>query len=144
MNTRKDSRRNDLAKIHIAKKDLGLDDETYREMLLNVAGVTSSAQLDEEGRKKILRHFEQHGYKFHHKSAKASGMHLPASPERASYLSMIGSLLTSLEKPWSYADSIARHVYKVDKVRWLKPEQLKVVMVLLMKNEKAAKAKETE
>jgi len=144
MGSVKNSRNNDLAKIHIAKKALGLDDDTYREMLINVAGTTSSAQLDKDGRDKILEHLKQRGYKFHHKSAKASGMHQPASPDRAPLLSLIEALLASLEKPWSYADSIAHHVFKIEKVRWLKPEQLKVIMSLLMKNLKSVRAKETE
>ena len=38
-----------LAKIHIAKAQLGMDDVTYRTMLQQVAGVTSSKQLDERG-----------------------------------------------------------------------------------------------
>ena len=41
-----DSQRNkDLAKIHIAKKQLGLDDDSYRAMLQMVAGVNSAAHL---------------------------------------------------------------------------------------------------
>ena len=33
-----DAGRRDLAKIHIAKKQIGLEEETYRDMLQNVAG----------------------------------------------------------------------------------------------------------
>jgi phage gp16-like protein len=39
MNHHEILRRRELAKIHVAKKQLGLDDGTYREMLHAVAGV---------------------------------------------------------------------------------------------------------
>jgi len=42
-------RRAQLAKIHIAKKELGLDDETYRSMLWTIARVRSASDLDSHG-----------------------------------------------------------------------------------------------
>lgn len=52
-----------LAQIHIAKKDLGLDDETYRAMLWTYARVHSSAELDHAGRAKVLDHLKSLGWK---------------------------------------------------------------------------------
>lgn len=43
----KDHRRADLAQIHIAIKDLGLDDDTYRAILWTVARVKSAADARE-------------------------------------------------------------------------------------------------
>src|SRR5580765_3096076 len=54
--SRKDTRKADLAKIHIAKKELGMDEETYRNMLWTVALVKSSSELNYEGRQKLLAH----------------------------------------------------------------------------------------
>lgn len=53
----------DLAKIHIAKKDLGLDDDTYRAMIRRIGGVESSAQLDAAGRRALLAEFRAGGWK---------------------------------------------------------------------------------
>lgn len=53
----------DLAKIHLAKKQLGLDDETYRAMLWTVARVNSAADLDQYGRSKVLQHLKSRGFK---------------------------------------------------------------------------------
>lgn len=127
-----DSRRCDLAKIHIAKKQLGMCDDTYREMLYNLAGVLSAAQLDKKGRDKILKHLEHCGFRSYHKSAKKSGMDKPAPIERAAMLSKIGAILADIDKPWSYADGIAKRAYHVDKVRWLQPDQLIKVMQMLI------------
>lgn len=58
-----DQRRSALAKIHIAKKDLGMDEETYRAMLWTVARVHSAADLDDEGRQAVLAHLVARGAK---------------------------------------------------------------------------------
>ena len=50
------ARKADLAAIHIAKAQLGWDDETYRDILFTVCCVRSSAGLDFAGRKRFLEH----------------------------------------------------------------------------------------
>lgn len=52
-----------LAKIHIAKKDLGLDDATYRALLRRVAGVDSARDLDAKGCAAVLEEFRRGGWK---------------------------------------------------------------------------------
>lgn len=56
-------RNNDLAKIHIAKKDLGLDDDVYRDVLWTICRVRTSSELDIAGRAKLLEHFKSRGWK---------------------------------------------------------------------------------
>ena len=51
-----------LAKIHIAKKDLCLDEETYRDALEGQTGKRSSAKMSNEEIIKCLRHFESLGW----------------------------------------------------------------------------------
>ena len=64
MNTAEDTRRKDLAKIHIAKKDLVLDDETYRTIVRTIgkADSGSAADLSPLGRARVLRHFRLKGW----------------------------------------------------------------------------------
>jgi phage gp16-like protein len=64
-----DTRRTLLAKIHIAKKDLSLDDSAYRAVLARY-GVESSGGLDMRGLEKLLTHFEQLGWVSTPKQAK--------------------------------------------------------------------------
>lgn len=52
-----------IALIHLAKKQLGMDDEVYRTMLENVAGVKSSRDLDTEGLEKIMAHLTACGFR---------------------------------------------------------------------------------
>lgn len=56
------SRNAELAAIHVAKKQLGLDDETYRTMLTTVAGKRSAAELDDSGRRRVLEHLQSRGF----------------------------------------------------------------------------------
>lgn len=52
-----------IAAIHVAKKELGLDDDTYRAALVQVTGKSSSAAMSEAERRKVLEHFRQRGFK---------------------------------------------------------------------------------
>lgn len=52
-----------IAAMHVAKKQLGLDDETYRAALVQVTGKTSSADMTEAERQNVLEHFRTRGFK---------------------------------------------------------------------------------
>jgi len=122
-------RRRLLAAVHIAKKQLGMDDDTYR-AVLGSFHVGSSAELNDAGLMELMRHFERCGYvsKIKPKALKGSMHHRQ--------LSKIGALLTVGKKAWSYADSIAKRMYKIDKVEWLDGEQVQSVIVALIKQGK--------
>ena len=49
--------------VHIAKGDLHLDEQTYRQILKGVAGVESAAQLTTEGFEKVMKRFQEMGFK---------------------------------------------------------------------------------
>ena len=51
-----------LAKIHIAKRDLGLDEETYRGALEGQTGKRSAAEMTNDQIAKCLRHFQKLGW----------------------------------------------------------------------------------
>lgn len=55
--------------IHVARRELGIDEETYRAMLQTVVGVKSSSDLDWQGRKKVLDHLKAKGFKVKSKAA---------------------------------------------------------------------------
>jgi phage gp16-like protein len=52
-----------IAKIHLAKKKLGLDDAEYRALLKRIAGVTSAAELTADGQALVLDEFKRLGWK---------------------------------------------------------------------------------
>ena len=51
------------AVVHIAKGDLHLDEESYRQILKGVAGVESATQLSKEGFEKVMGRFQEMGFK---------------------------------------------------------------------------------
>lgn len=64
----KDFKQRQLAKIHIARKELALDEETYRAIIKQYSenGEESSADLTMLGRARVIRHMVQHGWKDKH------------------------------------------------------------------------------
>lgn len=53
------ARKSDLARIHMLKAELGLDEDTYRDVMATVCqGVRSSAQLDITGRTRLIAHLQ--------------------------------------------------------------------------------------
>jgi len=54
--------RGQLALVHVAKKDLGLDDEAYRDILHVEAGVTSARDLTPSGLERVLARFREMGW----------------------------------------------------------------------------------
>ena len=46
-----------LAAIHMGKKQLGLDEDTYRDMLEQVGGSRSAKDLDNDGLVKVLKNW---------------------------------------------------------------------------------------
>jgi hypothetical protein len=51
-----------LAKVHIAKKELGMDDLVYRNILVQGFGVTTSAALSRPQLEELVKHFESCGW----------------------------------------------------------------------------------
>lgn len=123
-------RKRQLAQIHIAKSDLGLDDDTYRALLLDVTGLASSAKLSAKQRAAVLERFESKGWK----NKKQKGKPRALSTDKAPLISKIGALLADMKLPWSYADGIARQMYKIERVGWCSNNQLRGIVTALVKS----------
>lgn len=52
-----------IAAIHVAKKQLGLDDDTYRAKLANITGKSSVKDMTEAERQKVLTVFRNDGFR---------------------------------------------------------------------------------
>lgn len=126
-------RRNELAKIHVAKKALGLDDDTYRAMLWAVARVRSAKDLDAAGRAKVLDHLKARGFKPAPKRGSHPGRpHNINSADRGPLLRKIEALLADSGRPWAYANAIARKRFHVDRVEFCPADQLHKLVSMLM------------
>lgn len=85
-----------IASIHIARKDLGLDDEIYRELLFNVTGEVSSAKCSVKQLCAMLAELRKKGWK-------------PKTEDPlASLRKKIRAQCHALEAPIDYAEAIIK------------------------------------
>lgn len=147
-----DLRRRELAQIHIAKTQLGMDDETYRAMLFSQGQVATSAALDVAGRRAVLKHLRASGFKT---SLDARGASVPASKrsahpgaprnfgsaDRAAMLGKVEALLADAKRPWSYADGMCKRMFNVDALTFVNPEQLHKLIAALEYDKKRREIK---
>lgn len=131
--TAPDIRKRELALIHVAKAQLGLDDETYRAMLFAIARVKSAADLDWAGRKKVLDHLKAGGFKIKSRPAPAANKAGLVSAVRA-------SLIACGNKPDAYADGMARHMFHIERFEWCDPVQLRKIIAALGYQQKRLEA----
>ncbi|MDN6861037.1 regulatory protein GemA [Pseudomonas sp. CAN2814] len=119
-----------LAKIHIAKAQLGLDDDDYRALLGRVAGVRSAKELGPRQVAQVLAEFQRLGWK---PESKQQGRATPKVPQnRQVVLKKVEALLASASRPWSYADAMAKRMFQRERVEWLDDDQLYRLMQALI------------
>jgi len=144
------TRNKDLSRIHIAKAKLGLDDETYRDMLKSLTGATSAKDLDYKQRWRVIKEMEKHLPS--DKRLKAPKKGYPQRPavidHKEAQIGKIEALLAEMGLPWSYANKIAqnqtRHEFPpngVTLVEWCNSEQLRGVITALNNHKKRLDAK---
>ncbi|MDF0377673.1 regulatory protein GemA [Methylophilus sp. YYY-1] len=131
----KPHRNNQIAQIHIARAQLGLDEETYRSIIRMMSNgrTDSSAQLDYAERNKLLEHFKARGWK-------NTKMATPSAAKKTNQplITKVGALLADMKLPWSYADGIAKRMYNRDRLQWCEAEELRGVIAALVKRQEQA------
>jgi phage gp16-like protein len=129
----KDNRNADLAKIHIAKKDLGMSEEDYRAMLWTVGRVKSSAQLDDAGRRQLLAHLSKLGWAPKPGKPKVLQLHERVTEQKRRLAWRIEQWLAVAEpaREESYADGMARKMFHVERVTFCTVDQLHRIVAAL-------------
>ncbi len=128
-----------LAKIHIAKKDLGMDDDTYREMLFNVTGKNSCSKMTDAQLRAVLQHLKSVGFKTKKKGHPGRPKNMDSEASRAKQLQKIEAYLADSGLPWAYADALAKKICKVDKIIWVDADQLYKIITALEYNARRTK-----
>jgi len=114
----------------MAKKALGLDDDTYRDVLWAVCRVRSAADLDSQGRFKLIKHFKALGWK-QADNRRRWGNKPSVTEPKAPLMGKLEALLADNRLPWAYADGMSRRMFRVDKVAWLEAVQLRKLVAAL-------------
>lgn len=118
-------RRAMTAKVHIAKTQLRLDDDDYRQILLDETGRSSAAECTEGELEKVLRRFEALGFKPLPKAGPAANrpaQHKVARKARALWISLYH--LGAVESPNEKAlESFAKRQLKCERLVWADQRQ---------------------
>ncbi|WP_339860430.1 regulatory protein GemA [Thalassospira alkalitolerans] len=121
-------RRSLYAKIEIAKKELGLDDDAYRDIIAQkFAGKSSRTQLGNRQLDELIQHFKSLGFKPRRRAPKRAGRAQLSSSDtarkiRALWVSLyhLGMLSDPSE---SAMGAFIKRQAKVDDARFLAPEE---------------------
>lgn len=125
----RDRRKTDLAKIHLLKKDAGLDDDAYRDMLERLTGKRSAGKLTGPDRNKVILYLvRQTGNKYY-----------PGRPNniaKSPQLRKIEALLAEAKRPWQYAHAMAEKMYNKKRLEWCDGDELGGIITALMRDAK--------
>lgn len=115
--------------IHIAKKQLNLDDDTYRQLLLNTTKKTSTTDMTVWELEKILHNMKLKGFKV--KSSKKTGKITATEPVHKKIRSLwleladAGEVKNRSEKA---INSYVKRIIGVEVMDWLTNKQAMVVI----------------
>lgn len=123
-------RARDLARIHLAKKELGLDEETYRSLLKTTTGKDSASALGPGERWKVLCELGRLGAKA---GARKPYPGKPAivSADCQALLGKVEAQLAEAKRPWAYAHAMARRMFKKQQVQLCEPDELRRLVAAL-------------
>ncbi len=139
-----DMRYSELAAIHVLAKRLDMDQDTYRAMLHRMTGQCSSGDLDMKGRRLVLDEMRRlSGESTTHAAIDTSAPNAPQQvrADTRAMLTKVQAILKATGKSWNYAHGTARRMFKVQRVEWLRADQLhRVVAALNYQQERQRKA----
>jgi phage gp16-like protein len=117
--------------LHVARRQLGLSEEVYRDLLARFGGGAASAKdLNREQFGELMDYLGTCGFKS--KAAVPGAPNLNRQPqEKRPYLNLIWQLLKKQQLPWKYADGVAWRMFQITRTVWCSPEQLRKVAAAL-------------
>ena len=114
-----DNRKKMIAKVHIAKAELGMADDAYRALLVRVGGADSCAKLDDSALDKVLAEMRGKGF-----AAKSAGNRPPRRASADAMVRKIEALILDNGWSWNYAHGTAKRMFGIDRVQWLSDQNM--------------------
>ena len=128
------------AVIHIAKAQVGMDDNEYRDLLGSV-GVKSSVGLNNKTFSHVMTQFKKLGFKSKSKT-RASRKINSVPKEKKQLMRKLEAIILDMDLTWNYVDAIARSRFKVDAVQWLNSGDLyKLVQMMVIHQKRNLKVR---
>ena len=116
---KKASRNQRIAAIHMGKKQLGLDDDTYRDMLEQVTGKRSAKDMTDDDLVKVIQHLDQLGF-----SKRDFGNKPKVKLSKEALIGKIEAHLTENKLHWNYAKGIAKQMFQKEALEFCTENQL--------------------
>lgn len=127
-----------MAKVHIGKKDLGLDDDTYRDVLWRVTGKRSCSDMTITQLQEVVKDMESNGFK--PKATPKHGKKPDVITRRKNLMSKIEAILADMGLHWNYAHGMADKMFQIKRLQFLSDNQLyKVTQALSVHQRREAK-----
>lgn len=135
-------RNKDLRDIHVAKRDLGLDDATYRDILWTFGRTRTAAELDGYARREVIRHLKSRGWRPRPRRRKFISPRITLPEDRARMGRKICAMLAARDADHPYADAMAQRMGGVTTWEFLSADDLhKLVAALEIDQRRHAEAK---
>lgn len=119
-----------ITKIHIGKKALNLDDDTYRFLLNRITSKTSCKDMTIPELNLVLNAMKKAGFKPNAKKYKRPTIGANETL-RQNYLNKIEAMISDNKLSWEYATGICRKAVKKQRLQWCTSEELYTVIQIL-------------
>lgn len=114
--------------VHVAKRDLALDDETYRAMLEQITSKQSSADLSVPELEKVLEHMKRGGFKVRSKTAGRQQADDAQSKMIRGLWLQLGNMGIVRNSSEAALGTFVQRMTKVEALQWLATEQASQVI----------------
>ena len=104
-------RRGMIAKIKVAQKQLGMEDDVYRDVLAATTGLRSCKDMEVWQLERVLQKLERLGFAPTRSKPERQPLHLA---EHTPMINKIGAMLHQSGKSWAYAHGIARKMFALN------------------------------
>lgn len=128
------------AVIHIAKSQVGMSDDEYRDLLGSV-GAASSTDLSNQTFDKVMSRMENMGFRTTSKPKKRPRKKAGLPGNKRQIMGKIEAILLDMDLPWAYVDAIASKRYGVATVQWLESDDLHAVLKMMIYHQKRKEIK---
>lgn len=117
-----------IAKIHVAKAQLNMEDDMYRQFLRETTGHSSCKELDLLQLQRVMAKMERLGFKPTRKNIGTKPLH---KTDVSAMMNKLTALLATSGKSWAYADGMARHMFGKEQVNQLDAMSLRKLIAAL-------------
>lgn len=128
-----------IAKIHIGKSQLQMDNDSYRALLYRTAKKNSCTEMTVIELEAALKEMKRLGFV---PSRKETGKKPNVAKSKTAVLSKIEAILADLRLSWSYAEGMAKQMFGREKIEWLNVIETQKLLQALIYHQRRQQAKE--